>query len=300
MKKKSQKEIWQIINNRKLENPEIIRLVENILRKNSQGIFLNKIEGKVVLLISGGMDSVIVWAYLLKEKVHVYPVFFNRGQRRAAIEKSSVQYFERLYKKKYLKYWHPVKYINAFNPPKEIRFPITISSNEIVNAKKGQKRGIPVYTNMLFSVAVQYAYYLEITTGVKVRTVIGAFMASDGWGIGDETLTAMRSINMTVCALTHDYSWRTIALPIEKDLGYFFDKEDFIKWAIIEKIPLEKTRSCIMWGKSHCGKCISCVARQNAFRRAGILDKTKYKTARNMKEAVKYHLKTVLIKLGII
>ena len=47
--------------------------------------------------------------------------------------------------------------------------------------------------------------------------------------------------------------------------------------ALGRNLPLELTFSCIApAGGLHCGRCNKCAERQNAFRDAGITDKTSY------------------------
>ena len=277
IKKLKKADILKILFGRKLEDLDLINKIEKIfLKKRGYVIKVPSKGTPVILIVSGGMDSVIVWAYLMKVyKLKVYPVFLRRGQRRVKYEEAAVDFFYNFYKKKFPRYCNPVQKMNAFIPPMEIRFPITIASNNVVS-DKGRWRGIPVYTNLLFSYATQYAYFLEITKKINIRTIFAGFMLTDGTAMKDETLTAMRMNNLEVATLTDDFNWQFIALPIEKNIGFFYDKEIFIKWATSEKIPLEKTRSCIMWNKFHCGNCISCWAREAAFKKAGIDDKTVY------------------------
>lgn len=276
MYKPSQK-IYLEFKKRKLEDPESLKIIESWLKKQKGEIVQKpKKNDNVILLVSGGLDSTIIWLYLLEElNVNVYPLFLRRGQKRVKYEERAVNFFSNYFKRKYPQYWHPVKKMNAYIPPMEIRFPITLESNKPIN-KKGQWRGIPVYSGMLFSYAVQYSYYLEITKQVLSRTIFTSFMPMDGQAIRDETLTAVRSINMNVILLTGDQRWQTIALPLEREWGFFTGKSEFIKWAGSQDLPLDRTRSCIMWHRNHCGKCISCVPRKIAFKDAGVIDKTRY------------------------
>jgi hypothetical protein len=227
-------------------------------------------------------------------KLQVYPVFLRRGQKRVRFEEESVDYFSNYNKRKYPKYWHEPKKMDAYIPPMEIRFPITKYSHIRVN-RSSQMRGIPVYSNMLISYAVQYAYFLQITRDLKIRTVFASFMLSDGTVMKDETLTAIRAVNLTVCSLTNDYHWQIISLPLEKNLGFFKDKDYFIKWGHENGIPLEKTRSCLKWDKDHCGNCLSCFVRKKSFLKAGVPDPTFYLTEKvSFKSKIKKKFVTLI------
>ncbi len=276
--KLSPAKISALLKTRKLENLPLIASIEKIFQKKRG--FCIKIpppQSPVILIVSGGLDSIIVWGYLmLVYKLEVYPVFIDRGQRRAKLEEQAVQFFYEFYRQQLPNHCQPVQKFVVSIPPMEIRFPITINSN-IPVSKSGRWRGIPMYSALLVNYAVQYAYYLEITQQKTVRTIFAGFMATDGLVMKDETLTAIRMSNLTIAELTEDYSWQVISLPIEKELGFLYGKEQFIRWATAVGIPLDKTRSCIMWDRLHCGECISCFTRKEAFAKAKVADPTMYK-----------------------
>ncbi len=77
-------------------------------------------------------------------------------------------------------------------------------------------------------------------------------------------------------------------------MGFFYGKEAFIKWADTEKIPIEKTRSCMMWDKYHCGECVSCTTRKIGFKKAEVKDKTIY--GKSQIEKIKIKTKKLLKK----
>lgn len=275
---------------RKLENLSLIATIEKIFRqKRKTNITIPSRGDAVILIVSGGLDSIIVWGYLLMVYgLAVYPVFMNRGQRRAQLEETAVDFFYEFYRHRFPNLCHPVQKLQSGIPPIEIRFPITINSNTVVS-NTGRWRGIPMYSAMLLNYAVQYAYYLEITQQKHIRTIFAGFMATDGLVMKDETLTAIRMSNLAIAELTEDYSWQVIALPLEKELGFLYGKAPFIRWATKVGIPLEKTRSCIMWDKLHCGECISCTTRKTAFATARIPDPTQYK---------RYRWRAMRVRLG--
>lgn len=277
MKRKSAKYIQKLLQSRKLEDLEhIAELEKNIKRIRGSLITPLKENEPVILLVSGGLDSTIVWEYLLKEYAsEVYPLFIRRGQRRVRLEEQAVDFFETYFSEKYPGKSHPVMKMDAAIPPLAIRFPITIASNDSID-ENGRLRGIPLYSQLLFHFAVQYGYYLELTQKRTVRKIFAGFAVPDGTAMRDETLTAIRMAHYSTLVVTDDPRWEISALPIEKELGFFHDKHEFLKWAHKNNFPFEKTRTCIQWKPSHCGTCLTCEVRQMSFQNANMDDPTVY------------------------
>ena len=123
---------------------------------------------------------------------------------------------------------------------------------------------------------MEYAYSLQ-SKGVFPKTIFSVHTADDP--VLHSTLTAVRMTNLLMCQITSDYRWQFISLPIEKNLGNYYGKEIMVKWCDENNIPIEKTRSCYKDDPVHCGKCSpACLNRKAAFKKAGVLDKTIYKT----------------------
>jgi 7-cyano-7-deazaguanine synthase len=57
-------------------------------------------------------------------------------------------------------------------------------------------------------------------------------------------------------------------------------KEDVVRMGVELGVPLERTLSCMNpAGSRHCGMCSKCRERQDAFKAAGVVDKTSYTAA---------------------
>jgi 7-cyano-7-deazaguanine synthase len=101
-------------------------------------------------------------------------------------------------------------------------------------------------------------------------------VATDSVLCPDTSLTAIRSSNLNVCLNEGDFSWQITSLAIEKNIGFYLNKEELIPLVIKSKVPLEKTWSCYQSGKTQCGECFTCWGRRNGFKLAGVKDKTNY------------------------
>lgn len=273
------KEIESILKSRDLEKPEIIRDVENTLRKQRGYVFrMPKPREPVILLFSGGLDTTIIAAILMETfKLEIYPVFTRRGHPYQRAEEKAADFFTKYFQNRYPGQFHdPIKIFTSF-PPTEIRWAYEKVENQRVSKGSKQLWGDYFYSNLLCTYAAQCAYFLQITKKLHLRTIFTAYMKSDGEGKLDMTLTTMRGSMLGICLVTHDFDWQVTSLPLEKELGFFYDKDYFIRWAVKHDIPLEKTRSsCRSKSDFHCGECLLCYIRKESFRRAGVIDKTVY------------------------
>ncbi|MCL4338897.1 7-cyano-7-deazaguanine synthase [Patescibacteria group bacterium] len=275
----NKKLIITILKSRKLENMKLISYVEDFFRKERGYIFKMPNQGEqVILLFSGGLDTSIVAAILMEiYKLEIYPVFTRRGHPYQHAEEKAADYFTKFFQNRYPGQFHDLIKINTSFPPTEIRWAYEKVENKPINKNSNQLWGDYFYSNLLVTFGAQCAYFLQIIKNFKIRTIFTAYMKSDGEGKLDMTLTTMRGIMLGVCLVTHDMNWQITSLPLEKEIGFFYDKDYFIKWATKHNIPLEKTRSsCRAKSDQHCGRCLICYIRQKSFKNAGIQDKTNY------------------------
>ncbi len=275
--KLSLKTIRHILSKKPLEDLELIDQIENSLKRQRGYIFKMPQQGSpVILLLSGGLDTIIFWDILLRKyKLHVYPVFLRRGQIRMPLEEASVDFFSKYYLSQYKELFQPPKKLTTFIPPLEIRWDITKFGTYIINDTR-ESRGIPMYSSLLVDYAIQYAYFLEINLAIKPRTIFCGFMNDDGDHMRYETLTALRLNTYNIINLTGDMGWQFTSLAIEKELGFNFNKEVLIKYADFYKIPIDHSFSCIKYSYYHCGRCIYCKTRIKLFRNLGVKDRTIY------------------------
>lgn len=275
----SKREIQKILKERELEDPSLIREIESLLEKKRGYIFkMPTPKTPVILLFSGGLDTTITAAIIMEEfGLEIYPVFTRRGHPYQYAEERAVKFFTSYFQKRYPGLFHnPIK-VGAYFPPKEIRWAYEKVENKPF--KKGSKQiwGDFFYSDLLCTYAAQCAYYLQIIKNLHVRTIFTAYMRSDGEAKIDMTLTTLRGVMLGICMVTHDFDWQITSIPLEKELGFFYDKDYFIRWAYERGIPLEKTRSsCRSKLSVHCGSCLLCSVRREAFKKAGVPDRTLY------------------------
>lgn len=257
-------DIKGILKERKNEDVELIEQIEKQFIKKRGYVFkMPKKKTPCIILASSGLDSIIS-TYVLLEfyKLKLFPLFINWGQKNLKQELKSFRFFYKYFKKRYPDLYQKYKIINSNIPAKEI---FTCVDDVVV-----------LRNTSFINHAVAYSNYINKLNKIKIRNIFLNTVATDGVLCADTTLTAIRTSNLNVCVNESDYSWQISSVAIEKELGFFFNKEDLIPIAVKGGIPLEKTWSCYQLTKVQCGECFTCWGRINGFMKAGIIDKTLY------------------------
>ena len=204
-------------------------------------------ESKGLLLASGGIDSTTAMYELNKKISHV--LFINYGQICFKNEYGMVRmHSDRLEKTLIV---HDISYIY-----KNFSSPIFTG---IINKKPSYD--IPGRNLLFLSIANVEATKLGLT---KIHT--GLFDSM----YGDASSEFINSLNEAI----HNSGGKVvIENPFQK-----FKKESIILQGTKLKIDLSgDTFSCyISKYKKHCGRCMACIARDTAFKKAGIEDTTEY------------------------
>ncbi|PJE67798.1 hypothetical protein COU95_00420 [Candidatus Shapirobacteria bacterium CG10_big_fil_rev_8_21_14_0_10_40_9] len=283
LNKISEKEFLSRLKKRRLEDLETIRVIEDFLLKKRGYVFRMPPPGSpVILLVSGGMDSITSWGISMEEfGLKVYPLSFDKGEKRRKKEEASLNFFSEFYSKRYpdlfvrpfklsvdlRKISIPIEKATKILHPQIILDNLDSRGNISLNLSLGSFTLLPFYA-MLFS------RYLLSTQNIKIKTIFCSVTKGDD--VPSQTLTALRITMMAMCVASREYDWQFSSAVFEKETRLFFSKADLVSWAEEEGIPLEKTWSCYRDFRYQCGDCIACYMRIKAFRKAGVADRTLY------------------------
>lgn len=228
--------------------------------------WVSKWPGKAVFIYSGGLDSTITIARILEEKkVELFPLFINRGQTNLEYERNSAISYVKKFQKKYGHLIHDFFEININVPPKEIK-------NDLKSYV--EKHGHPLRNTMLQMIGVQYGISL-LSKGQIVKSIFCAQVPDDPFP--HSTLTSLRSNTISICDNLDEWDWQISSPNIDPYLvDIMMDKVKMIQWADSHNVNLADTRSCYTSDAKHCGACLSCRRRKEAFKIAGIKDNTIY------------------------
>ncbi len=228
---------------------------------------------KAVVVLSGGLDSVIMAAFLIKEKgMELFPLHVIRGQSNSVAEERSVDFFTKFFQERYGNNFHSPEKIKVNVPPKEFK-------QDILPYMK--KNGHPMRDPIIHLLAVEYAVAISQKHNVDVKTIFCNIGPEDPFP--HTSLIGLRANTFNTCINMNDWGWLITSPNIDKLLlKDSMGKKEEIIWATQNNIPIEKTISCYVADEKTeflaCGACISCMRRKSAFLESGVKDSTKYYT----------------------
>jgi len=226
-----------------------------------------------IVLCSGGLDSSVT-AYLVK-KIRDYKkvivLFFDYGQRTLGQErKSSKNVAKKLGAEfKEIKLNEIAKISTSLiNKNTAAR---RIKRKELKNTEKESlKYYVPCRNIVFLTYALTLAESLQIR-GEGVFDIFTGFKCEGKEAYPDTTGDFVKEMNKLKNTAT-GIKGKIIAPLIKKD------KEDIVSLGEKLGLKMEETYSCYIGaGKAHCGTCLACRLRQEAFYWANVKDKTKYK-----------------------
>lgn len=273
--KQSETEILKIVKENQKNFEVNKKTIEKILMQERNFIIDIRKGDSVVLLISGGLDSVITLSYIVEIfDLNVYPLFIKRGARAEEKELEAAQYYIKFYQERY---GEKVKDLFILNdediPAKQLKndFP----------KERMKAIGHPLRNSTLQNYAVMYATYVNAKYNENIRTILTG-------SVGDDTtcpelsILSLRSQNLNVCINLGDWNWQITSPLIDPELtDRIIFKKDLILWAKEKKIPLNKTRTCVSDTEIADGTCSECKRRLKVFREMGLRDEVEYLSDEN-------------------
>lgn len=221
-----------------------------------------------IVLCSGGLDSVVTAHYVANKLKYnsIYFLFFNYGQRSLEQERK----FSKICAETLHADW------------KEIRIDaLSNFSESAINKKKDVPESDDLSTtvdessywyvpcrNLLFlSFAISFAESLFLEDTIS-RDIFVGFKNDGEETFPDASIEFVKHVNKVATCAKGDI--KIIAPLLDKD------KEDIINLGQKLEVSFEKTFSCYVGTKNHCGKCLACKLRRKGFYWANITDPTQY------------------------
>jgi len=208
-------------------------------------------KGRIVLLFSGGIDSTVLYYWLINEGYNVVPIHINYGQTTYSGEKRAIEEVTLALGK-----------LNS--PPIFVDIPglREVGSGSLTGQtpstqysfdKWNESEFFPNRNMILISIAASYAYKLRID-----KIAVGV--------VGENSYADTKSafIKSIAATLSKSLSHFEIVAPfVDKSRAVVLDQ------ARILNVPIEITFSCNSLGERHCLLCNSCLDREYALKSLG-------------------------------
>jgi len=247
-----------------------LMMLEGILQNERGYISREPYKEDVVVLCSGGLDSVVMIHKLAEEyQSNIYPLFIRRGARAEKFEENAFDFFMNFYKNKFPENMKEGFKLDYSIPPKELKQNIPEAMTLSV--------GHPLRNSTMQNLAVMYAVSLQ-SKGSNVKSIFSATTKDDSTE-PEQGLLSLRAQTLSTCVQLGDWEWQITSPLID---NYLTDKPiskaDLIQYAYEKFIPLEKTRTCFSKEEIADGSCFACQKRLAAFDYVKIKDPLEYKT----------------------
>tara|TARA_Y100000310_G_scaffold317120_1_gene369614 strand:- start:484 stop:1161 length:678 start_codon:yes stop_codon:yes gene_type:complete len=215
-----------------------------------------------------------VTSYYVKKELDydkVILLFFNYGQRTLKQERNSVKNVAKDLKVRFREIsleWLGKISTSLINKREKAN---KISRKDLRDTKEESKNWyVPCRNTLFLFYACALGEVFEIKSKKKWDIFTG-FKCEGTDAYPDTTLKFVKKINELKTIGTNLKG--EIKVPLIKK-----DKDEIVRLGKQLGVPLEKTYSCYVGAKKkHCGHCLSCRLRQEAFYWADEMDKTKYK-----------------------
>jgi 7-cyano-7-deazaguanine synthase len=218
---------------------------------------------KVVMGLSGGMDSATVLGYYYDINYQIYPLFFNYGSKHNQHELKSAL--------KLSKYFHtePLKIV-------ELDFIGNLFKSNLLQRQGEIPEGHYNDSNMSLTVVPgRNSIFISIMAGYAES--VDANIVAVGTHMGDHHIYPdcrpifISAMNTAIQASTEE------KVHIETPIQHF-DKSGILRigYSFNTPVPYELTRTCYKDQEFSCGKCGSCRERLEAFEIVGRVDPIQY------------------------
>jgi len=204
---------------------------------------------RVILLLSGGIDSTTLLAKLSSENYEIVAVSFHYGQK----HEIELNYAKQNAQKYGVKNHHIIELDkNLFASSALVNRKIDISTYANNELPKGQVNAYVPFRNLLF-----ISTALSLAETININEVYLAFNKDDSYYFWDCKTEFIERIN----AIATSNTSIQIVTPFIN-----LSKSEIVKLARELNIDMKSTFSCYQPnGTSECGVCLSCITKQQAI-----------------------------------
>ena len=205
---------------------------------------------KSVILMSGGLDSIVALGSSIDEYGIDLALTFDYGQKSAKTEINA--------SKKISDYYGIKHKIIKLDWLKEITTSALVSSENIPSENLGTRESaalvwVPNRNGLFLNIAA------SIADGEDYDCIIIGANKEEGENFPDNTVEFIDRVNK-------EFEYSTLKKPKVAAPLINLNKNDIVKLALDNVLPLDMIYSCYALGDRHCGKCESCIRLKNALK----------------------------------
>ncbi|MDI6452844.1 7-cyano-7-deazaguanine synthase [Peloplasma aerotolerans] len=201
----------------------------------------------LVLLMSGGLDSTVLFYDLISKGMRVLPLFLDYGQHCVETE---LRTLKKVLTEVYIEDLHIINIADVYRDSDSVM----IKERNLWEKQISEKDMYLPYRNLLFmTIAVSFAQ------SNQVNKVYSAFINSNHAKEIDCSTDFFKMLNN----MLSDIGYVNIELPYKN-----MTKVDVLRRGIQLNAPLSITYSCQVNSTNPCGSCPNCVERLNAIKEA--------------------------------
>ncbi|HIS87881.1 TPA: 7-cyano-7-deazaguanine synthase QueC [Candidatus Avigastranaerophilus faecigallinarum] len=222
---------------------------------------------KAIVLLSGGLDSVVSLAVIKDKCSEIMGITFNYGQKSYLAEKKAAELISKYYKIEHKVIdldWLSIISTSSLTTKDTIPY---ISKDNLDNISVAQNTAksvwVPNRNGLFVNIAACFAEAYNFDT-----IIIGA-NKEEGATFKDNTIEFINAINTSLENSTN--SKIELVAPLIN-----MTKEEIVNIAIQKNVPLELIHSCYISEEKHCGFCESCQRLKRALelnKRTDIIEK---------------------------
>ena len=222
---------------------------------------------KAIVLLSGGLDSVVSLAVIKDKCSEIMGITFNYGQKSYLAEKKAAELISKYYKIEHKVIdldWLSIISTSSLTTKDTIPY---ISKDNLDNISVAQNTAksvwVPNRNGLFVNIAACFAEAYNFDT-----IIIGA-NKEEGATFKDNTIEFINAINTSLENSTN--SKIELVAPL-----ITMTKEEIVNIAIQKNVPLELIHSCYISEEKHCGFCESCQRLKRALelnKRTDIIEK---------------------------
>lgn len=206
-----------------------------------------------VILLSGGLDSLVSLGLVRNNYESMLALTFDYGQKAVKSEIETSQ--------KISEYYNISHKVITLDWLKEITHTSLVADTEVPTDIEDYTASmkavwVPNRNGLFLNIAACYA------DAEGCRDIIIGANKEEGETFSDNTIEFAKRV-------TAEFEYSTLVKPVVVAPLINYDKNDIVKKALENNIPLEFVKSCYLGGEKNCGRCESCVRLKNALKNNG-------------------------------